>query len=244
MHKTRWDTLRNTDRDDPEGNEGPRRHHRVAQRRLDSRADHDQSVLRRRQDVLELRMWTMLRASASATSSIDQMHRRCRQADRADPVPRWPSEPAAARHVRVGETPVEKLQLALDSRPRRSPASNGGVAGSVELSDNGTRQLLEEILVGGESHAKSLESQLKLVPKSAGRCPLPRPADPRLTGGARPQIDARAAADGTFGGRITVDGKGFPGLSCSSAVGVAGAGCRTRTPRTVHRSPAATAPAL
>ena len=33
----------------------------------------------------------------------------------------------------------------------------------MELSDNGSRELLEEILVGEESHADWLEAQLELV---------------------------------------------------------------------------------
>ena len=65
--------------------------------------------------------------------------------------------------VRVGETPVEKLQLALDVEAEAITRLNRGIARSVELADNGTRELLEEILVGEESHADWLESQLELV---------------------------------------------------------------------------------
>ncbi len=65
--------------------------------------------------------------------------------------------------VRVGETPVEKLQLALDLEAEAITRLNRGIARSVELADNGTRELLEEILVGEESHADWLESQLELV---------------------------------------------------------------------------------
>ncbi|HEX3087659.1 MAG TPA: bacterioferritin, partial [Ilumatobacteraceae bacterium] len=52
--------------------------------------------------------------------------------------------------VRVGETPVEKLQLALDLEAEAITRLNRGIARSVELADNGTRELLEEILVGEE----------------------------------------------------------------------------------------------
>ena len=65
--------------------------------------------------------------------------------------------------VRVGETPVEKLQLALDLEAEAITRLNRGIARSVELADNGTRELLEDILVGEESHADWLESQLELV---------------------------------------------------------------------------------
>jgi len=65
--------------------------------------------------------------------------------------------------VRVGETPVEKLQLALDLEAEAIDRLNRGIARSVELGDNGTRELLEEILTGEESHADWLETQLELV---------------------------------------------------------------------------------
>jgi bacterioferritin len=65
--------------------------------------------------------------------------------------------------VRVGETPVEKLQLALDLEAEAIDRLNRGIARSVELGDNGTRELLEDILTGEESHADWLETQLELV---------------------------------------------------------------------------------
>jgi bacterioferritin len=65
--------------------------------------------------------------------------------------------------VRVGETPVEKLQLALALEREAITRLNGGIARCVELGDNGSRELLEGILVGEESHADWLEAQLELV---------------------------------------------------------------------------------
>jgi bacterioferritin len=65
--------------------------------------------------------------------------------------------------VRVGETPLEKLQLALELEHEAIERLNRGIARCVELSDNGSRELLEEILVGEESHADWLEAQLELV---------------------------------------------------------------------------------
>jgi bacterioferritin len=65
--------------------------------------------------------------------------------------------------VRVGETPVEKLQLALELEREAIGRLNPGIANCVELGDNGSRELLEEILIGEESHADWLESQLELV---------------------------------------------------------------------------------
>ena len=65
--------------------------------------------------------------------------------------------------IRVGETPVEKLQLALDLEREAIERLNRGIARCVELGDNGSRELLESILLGEENHADWLEAQLELV---------------------------------------------------------------------------------
>ncbi len=65
--------------------------------------------------------------------------------------------------IRVGETPAEKLKLALDLEREAIELLNGGIAKCVERGDNGSRQLLEHILEGEESHADWLEAQLELV---------------------------------------------------------------------------------
>ena len=65
--------------------------------------------------------------------------------------------------VRVGETVPEKLKLALDVETEAIIRLNAGVAVCVELGDNGSRELLERILVGEEEHADWLEAQLELV---------------------------------------------------------------------------------
>ena len=65
--------------------------------------------------------------------------------------------------VRVGETVPEKLQLALDLEYESIDRLNLGIAKCLELGDNGTRELLEQILTGEESHADWLETQLELV---------------------------------------------------------------------------------
>jgi bacterioferritin len=65
--------------------------------------------------------------------------------------------------VRVGETPPEKLQLALDLELESIQRLNLGIAKCVELGDNGTRELLEHILEGEEAHADWLETQLGLI---------------------------------------------------------------------------------
>ncbi len=65
--------------------------------------------------------------------------------------------------VRVGESVPEKLKLALDVENEAIIRLNAGVAVCVELNDNGSRELLEGILVGEEEHADWLEAQLELV---------------------------------------------------------------------------------
>jgi bacterioferritin len=62
--------------------------------------------------------------------------------------------------VRVGENPEEKLRLALVLETEAIERLNRGIALAVELSDNGSRELLAEILVGEEDHADWLETQL------------------------------------------------------------------------------------
>jgi bacterioferritin len=65
--------------------------------------------------------------------------------------------------VRVGETPAEKLTLALELETEAIARLNSGIARCVALADNGTRQLLDEILTGEEDHADWLETQLELI---------------------------------------------------------------------------------
>lgn len=65
--------------------------------------------------------------------------------------------------VRVGETAPEKLALALELEKEAIERLNRGIAVCVELGDNGSRELLKEILVGEEGHADWLEAQLELI---------------------------------------------------------------------------------
>jgi bacterioferritin len=65
--------------------------------------------------------------------------------------------------VRVGESVPEKLNLALDLERAAIDRLNGGIALAVEKADNGTRELLEGILLGEEHHADWLETQLSLI---------------------------------------------------------------------------------
>jgi bacterioferritin len=65
--------------------------------------------------------------------------------------------------VRVGEDTAEKLRLALDLEREAIERLNRGIALCVGKGDNGSRELLEEILEGEEEHADWLETQLELI---------------------------------------------------------------------------------
>jgi bacterioferritin len=65
--------------------------------------------------------------------------------------------------VRVGETVHEMLELDLQVEVDAVARYNRAVALAVEKGDNGTRELFERKLVGEESHADWLESQLELI---------------------------------------------------------------------------------
>ena len=55
--------------------------------------------------------------------------------------------------IMVGENATEKLRLGLELEKQAIERLNNGIATSVAKGDNGTRELLEKILVGEEEHA-------------------------------------------------------------------------------------------
>jgi bacterioferritin len=65
--------------------------------------------------------------------------------------------------VRVGESVAEQLELDLGVEHEAVPRLNHGIALCVEVGDNGTRELLEEILVAEEEHVDWLETQLEII---------------------------------------------------------------------------------
>ena len=65
--------------------------------------------------------------------------------------------------VRVGETVVEKLSLALQVEIEAIDRLNRGIALCTEVGDNGSREVAETILAGEEEHADWLETQLELI---------------------------------------------------------------------------------
>ena len=65
--------------------------------------------------------------------------------------------------VQVGESVQEQLQLDLNVEYEAVPRLNHGIALCVEVGDNGTRELLEDILVSEEEHVDWLETQLETI---------------------------------------------------------------------------------
>jgi bacterioferritin len=65
--------------------------------------------------------------------------------------------------VLVGQTVPEQLQLDLDLEKAAIERFNRGVALAAQHGDNGTRELLEDMLVSEEEHANWLEAQLGLI---------------------------------------------------------------------------------
>ena len=84
--------------------------------------------------------------------------------------------------VRVGETVPEKLRLALEVEKEAIARLNAGIARCTEAGDNGSRDLLEDILEGilsgEEEHADWLETQLGLVASLGEALYLAQQVDP------------------------------------------------------------------
>ncbi len=65
--------------------------------------------------------------------------------------------------INVGQTVKEMLELDLDVERLSVSALNAGVKTAGDAGDNGTRELLEHILVDSEEHVNWLEAQLELI---------------------------------------------------------------------------------
>jgi bacterioferritin len=65
--------------------------------------------------------------------------------------------------VLVGQTVPEQLQLDLDLEKTAIERFNRGIALAAQHGDNGTREILEDMLVSEEEHANWLEAQLSLI---------------------------------------------------------------------------------
>ncbi|CAN5893797.1 bacterioferritin [soil metagenome] len=107
--------------------------------------------------------WGLPRLAAVAREeSIDEM----KDADKLiDRILYLDGTPNLQRYnpVRVGETVPEQFELELQNETEAIERYNRAVALAVDKGDNGTRELLEQRLVGEEHHADWLESQLHLI---------------------------------------------------------------------------------
>lgn len=65
--------------------------------------------------------------------------------------------------VNVGQTVPEQLRLDLEVETSAITALNKGIELARSLGDNGSRDLLEDILRGEEEHANWIEAQLALI---------------------------------------------------------------------------------
>src|SRR5262249_28938985 len=65
--------------------------------------------------------------------------------------------------VNVGQTVSEQLKLDLDVEKTAVKALNNAIELCRSLSDNGSRELLERMLLSEEEHANWLEAQLTLI---------------------------------------------------------------------------------
>ncbi len=101
-------------------------------------------------------------SSKKRSESIDEMKHADRVIDRIlylDGVPNM----QRMNPVRVGEDPIEQHQLDLALEVDAVDRLNKGIALAREKADNGTRDLLEEILVSEEESIDWHETQLHLV---------------------------------------------------------------------------------
>jgi bacterioferritin len=103
------------------------------------------------------RLWKRVRAeSIDEMKHADELIARILYLDGMPNVQRYGK-------VNVGQTVKEQFQLDLTVEKEAITRLNAGIELCRGLGDNGTREMLEEILVGEEEHANWLETQLSLM---------------------------------------------------------------------------------
>jgi len=103
------------------------------------------------------RLWEKIRAEAiDEMKHADQLVARVLYLDGVPNLQRLGT-------VSVGETVREQFQLDLDVEKAAVKRLNVGIALCVSEADNGTREMLETILVDEEEHLDWLEAQLGLL---------------------------------------------------------------------------------
>ena len=103
------------------------------------------------------RLWKKVRAE-----SIDEMQHADKVIQRILYLEGHPNLQKLGK-LEIGETVAEQLKSDLALEKRAIPVLNAGIALCRDRGDNGTAELLEEILVDEEEHADWLEAQLTLV---------------------------------------------------------------------------------
>jgi bacterioferritin len=101
-------------------------------------------------------------ADHSKDESIDEMKHADRIIERVLYFEGVPNMQRYAK-VNVGENVPEQLKLDLELEQHAIPVLNRAIAQCRNLGDNGTAELLEDILVEEEEHANWLEAQLGLI---------------------------------------------------------------------------------
>jgi bacterioferritin len=94
--------------------------------------------------------------------SIDEMKHADQLIDRILYLDGVPNVQRYAK-VRIGESVKEMFLADLEVERQAIPRLNVGISRCREVSDNGTRALLESILVSEEDHLDWLEAQLELI---------------------------------------------------------------------------------
>ena len=107
------------------------------------------------------RLWKKLRAEA-----MGEMHHADRLIERILYLEGLPNVQRLGK-INVGQNVPEQLRLDLDLERAAVTALNSGIEQCRTLGDNGSRDLLEEILKSEEEHIDWIEAQLELI-KQAG----------------------------------------------------------------------------
>ncbi len=103
------------------------------------------------------RLWKKIRAE-----SIDEMKHADKLVDRVLYLDGLPNLQRLHK-INVGETVPEQLKLDLELEKGALKLLNDGIELCRSLGDNGSRELLEGILVSEEQHVHWLEAQLDLI---------------------------------------------------------------------------------
>ncbi|MEQ1506235.1 MAG: bacterioferritin [Myxococcota bacterium] len=101
-------------------------------------------------------------ASKVRSESIDEMKHADELIERILYLDGIPNVQKLGR-IRIGENPTEVFESDLALEQDAIPRLNAAIALCVAEGDNGTRELLAEILVSEEEHLDWIETQLRLI---------------------------------------------------------------------------------